>query len=353
MALLISSGVALAVSTPAIASPGISGAGSSAAALVYATWANEYGKRGGDAVAYDPVGSGAGMERIRQRSTDFGASDVIDPGAALSKDGLVMFPTVITGVVPVVNVPQGNSPLKLDGEVLAAIFLGEIKQWNAPEIARLNPGETLPNMPIRVVCRSDGSGTTYHFSDYLSKVSGRWKERFGVANKHAWPAGFIAVKGSRAVSKAVQSTPGAIGYIDYNYVADDGLVGVQLVNAAGKFLSASTDSFKSAAAMSRWFSHGDFSQTLTGMQGVGSWPITMGTYVAVPKVANDTERTARVLRFFVWAYANGDALARQARFVPLPDRVQANAFKELSTVVGSQGELIGIDALRGISSGWR
>lgn len=335
------------------ATPALSGAGSSAAAPVYNAWARAYGNGGGEPIVYDPVGSGAGMDRIRHREADFGASDVVASSASLDEDGLVMFPTVITGVVPVVNLAATGSPLKLDGETLAAIFLGEITQWNDAAIARLNPGVILPAVPIRVVCRSDGSGTTYHFSDYLSKVSPRWKARFGVANKHAWPSGFIAVKGSGAVSKAVRMTPGAIGYIDYNYVQDDGLTGVQLRNAAGNFVTASTDSFKSAVVRSRWFSHGDFSGTLTAMDGAGTWPITMGTYVAVPRVASDTERTARVLQFFAWAYANGDRLAQEARFVPLPDKVQANAFKALSTVVGTQGEQIGIDSLRGVFNGWR
>ena len=171
--------------TTATASPQLSGAGSSAAAPVYRAWAKEYAKQGGEAIAYDPVGSSAGMQRIRQRATDFGASDAIDSSDALTKDGLVMFPTVITGVVPVVNLPSGSNPIKLNGEVLAGIFLGEIKSWGAPEIARLNPGKDLPSIPIKVVCRSDGSGTTHNFSDYLSKRSARWNSRFGVANKHA------------------------------------------------------------------------------------------------------------------------------------------------------------------------
>ncbi len=346
---------ALLLSTPALATAAteLTGAGSSAAAPVYRVWAKAYAKGSDEAIAYDPVGSSAGMERIRQHASDFGASDVIASTDSLAQDGLVMFPTVITGVVPVVNLPSRSRPVKLDGEVLAGIYLGEIMTWDAPEIARLNPGEDLPNLPIEVVCRSDGSGTTHHFSDYLSKRSAKWKSRFGVANKHAWPAGFIAVKGSSGVSKAVRNTPGAIGYIDYNYVLDDGLVGAQLKNAAGNYLSASTDAFRSAVFMSRWFSHGDFSQSLTDLEGVGSWPITMGTYVAVPKVASETERTARVLRFFAWAYATGDALAREAKFVPLPDKVQANAFKALSTIVGARGELIGIDSLRGVSNSWR
>ena len=333
------------VGQPARAADDITGAGSSAAAPAYRIWGQEYRKAGGEALEYDPVGSGAGMARIKQRQADFGASDVIAPQAALAKDGLVMFPTVVSGIVPVVNLRKGGAPLRLSGEVLARIFLGEISHWQAPEIVVLNPGVSLPNEAIRVVCRSDGSGSTHHFSDYLSKVSPAWKARFGVASKHPWPEGFIAVKGSGEVSKTVRSTPGAIGYIDYSYVVEDHLTPVQLKTASGRYLSASPESFRSAVVGSRWFSHGDFSEGLIQMPGEGAWPITMGTYVALPKVAADTARTARALRFFVWAYGRGDALARQAKFVPLPEKVQASAFRELSSVVGKNGEPIGMSAV--------
>lgn len=323
----------------------LAGAGSSAAAPVYRIWAEEYKKSGGDTIAYDPVGSGAGMTRIRQRKADFGASDAIASKSDLDKDGLVMFPTVISGVVPFINLPRTGPALRLDGDTLARIFLGEITLWNAPEIAALNPKASLPNLPIKVVCRADGSGTTYHFSDYLSKVSPTWKTRFGVANKHAWPQGFMPVNGSSEVSKTVRNTPGAIGYIDYNYVLEDNLTPVQVKTASGRFLAASPEAFRSAVVGSRWFTHGDFSQTLTNMPGDNAWPITMGTYVAVPKTASDTARAAKTLRFFAWAYGHGDLLAGQAKFVPLPEKVQASAYREISSVRGSKGELIGVDAL--------
>ncbi len=335
----------------AAAAEELGGAGSSAAAPVYKVWTAEYRKSGGESIAYDPIGSGAGMARIKQRQVDFGASDFIAPKAELSKDGLVMFPTVISGVVPVVNLPKLNAPIRLNAAVLAGIYMGGITHWDAAEIAALNPKTSLPALPIRVVCRSDGSGTTYNFSDYLSKLSPEWKTRFGVASKHPWPAAFIAVKGSSEVSRAVRNTVGAIGYIDYNYVLDDGLVGVQLLNAAGSYVSASPKSFRSAVVASRWFSSGDFSGTLTDMAGEASWPITMGTYIAVPRIAGDASRTARTLRFFAWAYANGDTLASQAKFVPLPDKVQASAFREISSVLGSKGELIGFKAIAAMTGG--
>ena len=346
--LSLSIGAGLLLTPLAAADPALRGAGSSAAAPVYKAWADEYRKRDGVSIAYDPVGSGAGMARIRERQVDFGASDVVSGKEELTRDRLVMFPTVISGVVPVVNLARLSAPLKLTGEVLALIFMGHITSWNAAEIVALNPGLALPAQPIRVVCRSDGSGTTYHLSDYLSKVSPAWKTRFGVASKHPWPSTFITAKGSSEVSASVRNTPGAIGYIDYNYVLEDALTGVQVRNAAGYFVAASSDGFRKAVTHSRWFTHGDFSQTLTEMAGESTWPITMGTYVAVPRVARDSARAMQTLRFFVWAYVNGDGLATRAKFIPLPEKVQAKAFREISSVVGSRGELIGIEALSGL-----
>ena len=328
----------------------LAGAGSSAAAPVYRVWAQEYFRKGGESVTYEAVGSGAGMQRIRDGLVDFGASDVIASKTDLQKNDLIMFPTVVSGVVPVVNLPRVGLPLILSGEVLAKILLAEIEVWNAPEIAALNPGVSLPNLPIRVICRSDSSGTTYNFSDYLSKVSPAWRVRFGIASKHAWPRSFIAVKGSGAVSQTVRKTSGAIGYIDYNYVLEDGLTGVEMINAAGNLVAASTASFRAAVVRSRWFSEGDFSETLTNMGGAGSWPITMGTYVAVPRVAGDAERATRTMRFFTWAFANGDALADQVKFIPLPEKVQAKAFREIASVVGRQGEMVGFDSLKVLSN---
>ncbi len=204
--LLLLAGIGLLVflSNAVCAAEGLTGAGSSAAAPVYKKWAQEYKRSGGELIEYDPVGSGAGMTSIKKQQVDFGASDVIATKSDLSKAGLVMFPTVISGVVPVVNLPKLKTQIRLDGDVLARIFLGEITHWDAPEIAALNPGESFPNMPIRVVCRSDGSGTTYHFSDYLSKLSPQWKSRFGVANKHEWPSSFIVVNVSNGTCRVPQ-----------------------------------------------------------------------------------------------------------------------------------------------------
>jgi phosphate transport system substrate-binding protein len=333
-------------SVPCHAADALHGAGSSAAAPVYRVWGGEYEKVSSEPLNYEPIGSGAGMARMRERKVDFGASDVLLPKAELEKAGLVMFPVVVTGIVPIVNLPGvSKTPLRLKGDVLARIMLGEITQWNSSEIATLNPRLTLPNLPIHVVCRSDKSGSTYHFTEYLAQVSPTWKAKFGVSDKPSWPDNFLAVKGSGEVSKTVSATPGTIGYIDFNYVVEDDLSGVQLQNLAGNFVTASEEGFRNAVVKSAWFSTGDFSVPLSNLEGANTWPITMGTYVAVPKVAASGDKTARVLRWITWGFLRGDSLAKQAKFVPLPDKVQATAFKIITSVVDEKGNLIGAAAL--------
>ena len=332
----------VALALPAFAAETISGAGSSAAAPVYKIWASEYAKVKGTTLDYAPVGSGAGMIKINKHEVDFGASDVIASAADLKKNDLVMFPTVITGVVPVINVAKvGPNQLHLTGDVLGRIFAGQVTQWDAPEIKALNPGLKLPARAIHVVARADGSGTTYHFSDYLSRTSPAWKAKYGVANHFDWPAGTLAVKGSAEIAKTVLATEDSIGYIDYNYVIDDDLTGVAMKNSEGQFVAASVESFHQAVMHSTWYSAGDFSTEINDLPGSTTWPITMGTYVAVPRVAVAGDRAERTLRFLTWAYLHGDALARQAKFVPLPERVQASAYREISRVMSANGESLG------------
>jgi len=340
--------LALATAATLLLAPGVRaaetivGAGSSAAAPVYKAWASEYARSEGATLQYDAVGSGMGMARIEKREVDFGASDVISAVADLKKNDLVMFPTVITGIVPVVNVAHlAPNALRLTGEVLARIYLGQVTQWDAPEIAALNPGLKLPSRPIRLVARADGSGTTYHFSDYLSRVSPAWKEKVGVSSRVDWIPGTLAVKGSAEVAKAVKATADSIGYIDYNYASDDGLAAVSMKNTAGQFVTASVEGFREATMHSAWYTAGDFSTELNALPGAKTWPITMGTYVAVPRVSLVADRTERTLRFLTWSYMHGDALARQAKFVPLPAKVQASAYREIAQVTSSSGELLG------------
>lgn len=323
----------------------ITGAGSSAAAPIYRIWAREYQKATGATLAYDAAGSSAGLKKIKAGETGFGASDIAPTEAELAADGLVLFPVAITGIAPVVNLPRvADGQLKLTGDVLARVFAGEIDKWSAPEIKQLNPGVPLPDLPIKVVARSDGSGTTYNFADYLAKVYPAWKDRFGVKAQVAWGPAALAVKGSDGVVKAVKETPGAIGYVDYGYVADNKLATASLRNEDGEFVRAAVPGFQSALAASEWRAKGVFTSTLTAQRGKASWPITMGTFVVVPRVTDKPEQTQAALKFFLWAFNHGDALVREASFVRLPDRVQASAFKAITSVKDKSGKPIGLAA---------
>lgn len=324
----------------------LAGAGSSAAAPIYQAWAREYQKVSGVALVYEPSGSSAGLKKITAGETGFGASDVAPSEAELASSRLVVFPVAITGIAPVVNLPKiGDGQLRLTGDVLARIFLGQIDRWSAPEIRRLNPGLGLPDMPIRVVARSDGSGTTYNFTDYLSKISPAWKSQYGAKTSIAWPGTALGAKGSAGVVAAVRDTPGAIGYVDFGYVAENRLAAVQLQNGDGEFVRPGVQAFQAALANSDWTSKGSFSSTLTAQSGKITWPITMGTFVLVPQVSDRPELTQSALRFFVWAFNHGDSLVQQASFVRLPDRVQAAAFKVISGVRARSGQAIGLGVL--------
>lgn len=325
----------------------ISGAGSTAAAPIYQSWAREYQKASGASLAYEAVGSSAGLKKIKARETGFGASDVAPASDELTRDGLVIFPIAITGIAPVINLPKvGDGQLRLTGEVLARIFLGDISRWNGPELQKLNPGLTLPDLPIKVVVRSDGSGTTYNFADYLAKMSPAWKEKNGVRTSFTWPAGFLAVKGSDGVVKAVKDTAGAIGYVDYGYVRDNKLNTVQLKNQEGEFAKPSIGAFRNALTNSEWVGKGSFTTTLTNQPGKGTWPLVMGTFVVLPRVTEKPEQTLPALKFFVWAFLNGDTLVQENNFVRLPDRVQSTAFKTIASIKDKSGNLIGIDLLK-------
>lgn len=327
------------------ATESIHGAGSSAAAPIYQSWARAYQKATGASLAFEPVGSSAGIAKLRAKAVSFGASDVAPAEADLDAAGLLLFPVAITGVTPVTHIPRVERPLRLTGEVLASIFLGEITHWDDARIAQLNGGVPLPSLPIKVVVRSDGSGSTYNFADYLAKVSPAWKKTHGVKPSLGWPASFVAVQGSSAVVKAVKEIPGAIGYVDYAYVKEAKLATVQLKNAEGEFVGPSLDGFKAALAASDWVTSAAFTTTLTHKPGKASWPITMGTFALVHKVAAQPEQSLAALKFFAWSFLNGDALVQQSNFVRLPDRVQAAAFKTLTAVKDSSGQAIGMGLL--------
>jgi len=324
----------------------IQGAGSTAAAPVYRIWSTGYAAATGTSLSYAAVGSGEGIRRIREGKVDFGASDVPLSPQEASKSGLVCVPAVVTAAVPVINLPSvPKGQLKLTGDLLAKIFLGKVDTWDAPEIRALNPGLSLPNLKINPVVRTDGSGTTYHFSAYLSEVNAEWKSSNGAKTLFTWPAGFTGAKGSGEVVKAVQNIRGAIGYVDYNYVLEAGLNPAQLRNADGNFVSATVGGFRDAVLHSNWNRKGDFTASLVNQPGADAWPITMGTFILVPAVSQSSERTLEAMKFVTWGYLHGDQLAREAKFVPLPGQVQANAYKELSRVTDVSGRAIGLQSM--------
>lgn len=328
--------LAACISLPLAASANdISGAGSSGAKMLYAKWAEVYKIK----LNYQASGSSDGIRQIKAKAVDFGATDVAMGADELKKDGLILFPSAISGVVPFVNLPKiREGELKLTGEVLADIFAHKIKQWDDPAIAALNPGLSLPKTAIITVARQDGSGTTFNFTDYLSAVSPAWKAGFGKSFSIKWPGDTIAVKGSGDVVTSVKQNPGAIGYVDHKYIAQEKLAFVQLKNRDGKFVSPGPKGFESALYNSPWRGNGSFEESLSNRAGQQTWPITAGTFVLVPQNAKNPANTIAMLKFFSWAFIKGDHLADSADFVALPDAVQARVFKEMMKVRDDKGK---------------
>lgn len=327
----------------------LNGAGSTAAAPVYKAWAQVYGRSTAFTLNYDAVGSSAGVRRILANDVGFAASDVAPSEAELLRSRLVVVPTFVSGVACVVNLPRLTGKVQLNGELLSAIFLGTLTRWNAPEIQALNAGVALPDLPIRPVVRSDGSGTTHYFTDYLATVSPAWKARFGVKSSVAWPESFVGAKGSDALARKVKDTPGAIGYIDFNYVASHDLVPVSLRNAAGEYLQPSVNAFRAALRASDWSGKGNFHASLANLPGSNAWPITMGTFVLLPQTAARPEETSAALRFFIWAWLKGDQVVDNMSFVRLPDKMQAQAFKTLLSVTDAQGKSLGMPLVNALT----
>jgi phosphate transport system substrate-binding protein len=316
----------------------VSGAGSTAAAAIYKGWSKDYQKSVGTVVNYDAIGSGAGIKKAIAREVDFGATDVAVPAAELQSKGLVLVPIGVTGLVPVLNLPKApDAQMRLTGEMLAQIFLGGIAKWNHPEIVKLNPGAASLDQPIKVVVRSDGSGSTYNFAEYLSKVSPEWHKKMGAKTLFTWPENFILAKGSDALVKAVADTKGAIGYVDFSYVKASKLQTALVRNADGEFPAASSDSFRSALMGSDWVATGNFTSALTNKSGKGVWPITMGTYVVLPRVVESAQQGATTIGFITWGFLHGDATVNANSFVRLPDRVQAAAFKAMTDMKDKAG----------------
>lgn len=296
----------------------VTGAGASFPAPIYAKWADGYQKATGNRINYQSIGSGGGIKQITAKTVDFGASDMPLKPEVLDKDGLMQFPTVIGGVVPVLNV-AGIKPgeLKLTGPVLADIYLGKINKWNDKAIAELNPSLALPADDIGVVRRADGSGTTFIFSNYLSKVSAEWKQKVGEGTAVQWPVG-LGGKGNEGVSAFVQRLPGSIGYVEYAYAKQNNMTYAILKNSAGSFVAPDDATFKAAAAHADW-SKSAFYEILTDEPGKDSWPITGATFILMHKVQDKPAQAAEAIKFFDWSYKNGDKMATDLNYVPLPD----------------------------------
>jgi phosphate transport system substrate-binding protein len=298
----------------------ITGAGASFPAPVYAKWAEAYQKATGNRVNYQSMGSSGGVRQIRANTVDFGASDAPLTPEELAKSGLIQFPTVVGGVVPVLNI-SGIKPgqLRLNGQVLGDIYLGKITKWNDKAIAELNAGIQLPNQDIGVVRRADGSGTTFIFTHYLSKVNADWKQKVGHGTAVQWPVG-LGGKGNEGVAAFVQRLPGSIGYVEFAYAKQTKLAHALMQNAEGVYVSPDENTFKAAAAGAEWTKSG-FYEILTNMPGRESWPITGATFILVHKSPDNPRQVAEVLGFFNWAFAKGGKLALELDYVPMPDTV--------------------------------
>ncbi|HEX2592703.1 MAG TPA: phosphate ABC transporter substrate-binding protein PstS [Rhizomicrobium sp.] len=330
---LIGALAGLALTASALAAD-VTGAGATFPYPIYAKWAASYKGVSGVGLNYQSIGSGGGIAQIKAKTVTFGATDAPLKPADLNKFGLAQFPTVIGGVVPVVNVPGiGAGQLVLNGKVLADIFMGNIATWNDPAIKALNPGLNLPSTPIAVVHRSDGSGTTFIFTTFLSRLSKDWADNAGAATAVDWPVG-IGAKGNEGVAGNVAQTAGSIGYVEYAYAKVNHLKYARMINKNGKTVSPSADTFKAAAANADWngAAGNGFYIILVDQPGDTAWPITATTYILVYKNPSDQAATANVLKFFKWSYANGDQAALSLDYVPLPDNaVQAiqNSWKQI------------------------
>ena len=297
----------------------VSGAGASFIYPVMTQWSADYAKATGKEVNYQSIGSGGGIAQIKAGTVDFGSSDAPLKPEDLEKAGLAQFPSVIGGVVPVINVPGvASGALKLDGELLADIFLGKVTRWNDPRIVALNAGVKLPDRKITVVHRSDGSGTTFNFVNYLSKVSGEWKASVGEGTSVKWPVG-IGGKGNEGVAAYVKQITGGIGYVELSYALGSKMAYARLKNAAGNYVLPSEESFSAAATSADWKSTQDFHLVMTNAPGAHAWPITATNFILMYKQPKNAATAKQARDFFAWIYANGDAAAQELHYVPLPD----------------------------------
>ncbi len=316
----------------------VTGAGASFPAPLYAKWAGDFNKATGTQVNYQSVGSGAGLKQIEAKTVDFGASDAPLKDEELAAKGLMQFPTVIGGVIPVVNI-VGIKPgeLKLSGPVLGDIYLGKITKWNDPAIKALNGSLALPDATIAPVRRADGSGTSFLFTNYLSKVNADWKSKVGEGTAVNWPVG-TGGKGNEGVAAFVKQLPNSIGYVEYAYVKQNKMTYAQMQNAAGTFVSPDDSAFKAAAVAADW--NKSFYQVLTNQADKGAWPITGATFILMQKVQDKPANATSVLKFFDWAYKNGDKTADDLDYVPMPDAVKTTIAKAWGDIKDTSGKSV-------------
>jgi phosphate transport system substrate-binding protein len=331
--------LAVAIASMPVKAADISGAGATFPYPIYAKWADSYKKETGNGLNYQSIGSGGGIKQITARTVTFGASDKPLTAQELAAGGdLIQWPMVMGGIVPVVNL-DGIKPndLTLDGKTLAGIFLGDIKTWDDAAIKKLNPGVKLPSDAIVVVHRSDGSGTTFNFTDYLSKVSADWKSKVGSATSVEWPAG-IGAKGNEGVANNVQQAKNSIGYVETAYATQNKLTTTKMMNKDGSAVEANGASVQAAAANADWEHSDGFYLIITDQPGASSWPISASTFILMPKKAPDAAAAGEALRFFAWAYANGDKAAQDLEYVPMPASVKALVQSRWSEIRGPGGE---------------
>lgn len=335
--------LALILSAPPAAwsqsGPGVQGAGATFPAKVYATWAGAYAKAGGGAVAYKGTGSGDGIKQISARKVDFGGTDAPLPAAELTKLKLVQIPMLVGGVVPVVNLPGLGAALHLDGELLAEIFLGRVKSWNDGRIAALNPGLSLPALPIKRVVRAEKSGTSDGFSRYLAGVSARFKADVGASQAPAWPDSPLTAEGNDGMVQTLRATLGAIAYVSHDRVLRDKLAAVKLRNAAGHFVLPSEAGFRAAMIESDMNRQGNDLATLLDRPGPDAWPITLTSFVLVDAEPAQAAQAAATLKYLYWCFMHGDELTRGTGFAPLPVSVQTRLAARFTQVRPKDGQL--------------
>ncbi len=316
----------------------ISGAGATFPYPVYAKWAEAYAKETGVQMNYQSIGSGGDIQQIKAGTVDFGASDAPLEPKELDPAGLLQFPMIMGGVVPVVKIPGiASGELKLDGVLLGDIFLGKITRWNDPRIQAFNKGLKLPSLPINVVHRADGSGTTWIFTNYLAKLSPEWASKVGNDKSVAWPVG-IGGKGNEGVASYVQRIKGSIGYVEYAYALQNKMAHVQLKNQDGNFVHPDITTFQAAAANADWSHSAGFYTVLTDQPGKESWPITGASFILLHKQQSDPAKGKAILEFFDWAYHHGESMAEKLDYVPIPaavvDLVEQNWRKQIKDAQG-------------------